>query len=98
MATHKIYKALGNNTQILGCDRELFMLNILIAAALIFSSGSLLVTILSSALALVIIALLYAMGQRDALLRHVYIRQLHYRQHYLAQAALHSRSYKRYGK
>ena len=38
LSEHKIYHALSEQHQMLGCDRELFMLNLLVAAALIFTA------------------------------------------------------------
>lgn len=97
-AGHVIYQALGAKNQMLGCDRELFMLNLLIAAAFIFTSMDTTVAIFAIALAIVIFMFLRYMGRKDLLLRHVYLRQLHYRSFYLAQAVITSTPHKAYGR
>lgn len=88
MTEHHIYHALGTNHQMLGCDRELFMLNLLVASALIFTALNLEVTLVTLSLALLTFFALQHMGKKDLLLRHVYIRQLHYHSYYLAQGSL----------
>lgn len=93
---HQIYHALGANNNMLGCDRELFMLNLLISAALIFTSLDLVVTVISSISAFVLFIVLQHMGKKDLLLRHVYIRQLRYKPYYLAQATVRTKATKHY--
>lgn len=95
-AWHRIYPALGSRTPIWGCDRELFLINLLIAAALILLSGSWFVTIITIVVSLLLFQVLRLMGKKDLLLRQVFIRQLHYRPYYLAQGGLHSPCIKRY--
>lgn len=96
MTEHHIYHALGTNHQMLGCDRELFMLNLLIASALIFTALNLLITVVTLSLALLTFFALQHMGKKDLLLRHVYIRQLRYRSYYLAQSPFMTRTSKHY--
>lgn len=93
---HRIYHALGNSNQMLGCDRELFLINLLVAAALIFLSHSLVVFAVTTPVALLLFLGLHQMGKRDLLLRHVFIRQLHYQHYYLAQARIGLPPRKRY--
>lgn len=93
---HRIYHALGNSNQMLGCDRELFLINLLVAAALIFLSHSLVVFAITTPVALLLFLGLHQMGKRDLLLRHVFIRQLHYQHYYLAQARIGLPPRKRY--
>lgn len=93
---HRIYHALGNSNQMLGCDRELFLINLLVAAALIFLSHSLVVFAVTTPVALLLFLGLHQMGKRDLLLRHVFIRQLHYQHYYLAQAHIGLPPRKRY--
>ena len=93
---HRIYHALGNSNQMLGCDRELFLINLLVAAALIFLSHSLVVFAITTPVALLLFLGLHKMGKRDLLLRHVFIRQLHYQHYYLAQARIGLPPRKRY--
>ncbi len=85
---HRIYHALGNSSQMLGCDRELFLINLLIAATLIFLSHSMVVFAVTTPVALLLFLGLHQMGKRDLLLRHVFIRQLHYQHFYQAQARI----------
>lgn len=85
---HRIYHALGNSSQMLGCDRELFLINLLIAATLIFLSHSMVVFAVTTPVALLLFLGLHQMGKRDLLLRHVFIRQLHYQRFYQAQARI----------
>ena len=80
----------------LGCDRELFLINLLVAAALIFLSHSLVVFAVTTPVALLLFLGLHQMGKRDLLLRHVFIRQLHYQHYYLAQARIGLPPRKRY--
>ena len=93
---HRIYHALGNSNQMLGCDRELFLINLLVAAALIFLSHSLVVFAVTTPVALLLFLGLHQMGKRDLLLRHVFIRQLNYQHYYLAQARIGLPPRKRY--
>ena len=93
---HRIYHALGNSNQMLGCDRELFLINLLVAAALIFLSHSMVVFAVTTPVALLLFLGLHQMGKRDLLLRHVFIRQLHYQHYYLAQARIGVSPNKRY--
>ena len=93
---HRIYHALGNSNQMLGCDRELFLINLLVAAALIFLSHSLVVFAVTTPVAILLFLGLHQMGKRDLLLRHVFIRQLHYQHYYLAQARIGLPPRKRY--
>ena len=93
---HRIYHALGNSSQLLGCDRELFLINLLVAAALIFLSHSMVVFALTTPVALLLFLGLHHMGKRDLLLRHVFIRQLHYHHFYQAQAGINCLPSKRY--
>ena len=96
MNGHYIYHALGARNQMLGCDRELFMLNLLVASALIFTALNLVVTIVTTLLALCTVFALQHMGKKDLLLRHIYIRQLRYKPYYLAQASIRTPVRKHY--
>lgn len=87
---------MGNSSQMLGCDRELFLINLLVAAALIFLSHSMLVFMVTTPVALLLFLGLHQMGKRDLLLRHVFIRQLHYRHFYQAQARINCLPHQRY--
>lgn len=96
MAEHTIYKALGQNNEILGCDRELFLLNLLIGAAPPLISVDPVVAVASVVVAILNLCLLHQMGSRDIMMRKVFIRQLKYKSLYLAKGSIHSRGLKTY--
>lgn len=96
LITHNIYHALGQKSQILGCDRELFLINLLICSALIFTSVDLIISICAVVLSLIVFLLLHNMGNQDLLLRHVYLRQLRYKPYYSAQATFNRQNSKHY--
>lgn len=96
LSEHKIYHALSEQHQMLGCDRELFMLNLLVAAALIFTALNTFVTIGALILGSLTFMLLRRMGKKDLQMRHVYLRQLRYLPYYRAQAPLLTPPRKRY--
>ncbi len=93
---HTVYQALHEQHQILGCDRELTLLLCLICFALGFCSAS----VKTAVLCLLIFAagfyLLRLMGRNDLLLRQVFVRQLHYKDWYCAQAQLGDKGGKHY--
>ena len=45
MSNHRIYHSLGNNNQMFGCDRELFLINILTCGTFAFLAMDLVITI-----------------------------------------------------
>lgn len=98
MAEHPIYKALGQSNEILGCDRELFLLNLLMGLALPLISVDLVVTIACAVVCLFNWFLLHQMGARDIMMRKVFVRQLKYQPYYLAQGSIHSIKLKNYQK
>lgn len=96
MSSHRIYHSLGNSSQMFGCDRELFLINILICGALIVLSMDVMVSLGAITLGVVNFIVLLYMGKKDILLRPIYLRQLRYRMYYQAKAAWHTNNFKRY--
>ncbi|MCK0525837.1 MULTISPECIES: VirB3 family type IV secretion system protein [unclassified Anaerobiospirillum] len=92
MSAHRIYHSLGNADQLFGCDRELFLFNLIFCTAVCMMSFDLTVFIASSLVFGLNFGLLYTMGKKDIWMRHIYVRQLHYYSYYLAQPHLHCSS------
>lgn len=93
---HTIYHALGHKPTFLGCDRELFMLNVLICISFLILSFNVAISIGACLLAIFNFYLLLKMGERDEFLRQVYLRQLKYRPYYVAQGNVRCKTLKRY--
>lgn len=93
---HIVYQALQQQQQILGCDRELTLLLCLICFSLSFCSASPQVAVVCLGIFAVGFYFLRMMGRSDLLLRKVFIRQLHYKHYYTAQAGLFTAGGKRY--
>lgn len=96
LSPHIVYQALQQQQQILGCDRELTLLLCLICFSLTFCSASPKVGAVCLGIFAAGFYLLRMMGRSDLLLRKVFIRQLHYKEYYCAQAGLFDRGGKRY--
>lgn len=79
-----------------GCDRELFLINILMCGALIVLSMDVMVALVAITLGVLNFILLLYMGKKDILLRPIYLRQLRYHMYYQAKASWHCQSFKRY--
>lgn len=93
---HVIYQPLGQPQVIFGCDREVFLVIVLILVCVNVTSYSFMIFLASSALALVSFVGLYQMGQKDIHLRRVWLRSLKYCPYYLAQASFNTSSFKNY--
>lgn len=93
---HKIYSALGRKPQILNCDREVFMFNVLICIGFIVLSANLWIALCVCVFGLFNFFLLFKMGECDHMLRQVYFRQIKYKPYYLAQGNVRTISTKRY--
>ncbi len=96
MSNHRIYHSLGNNNQMFGCDRELFLINILTCGTFAFLAMDLVITISMVVIGFFNFALLVHMSKKDMLLHHIYIRQLRYHMYYQAQSSWHCSSFKVY--
>lgn len=93
---HTIYHALGHKPTFLGCDRELFMLNVLICISFVILSFNVVVSVGACLLSMFNFYLLIKMGERDEFLRQVYLRQIKYRPYYVAQGNVRCKTLKRY--
>jgi type IV secretion system protein VirB3 len=86
-----IHQSANRPNQILGGDRELVLIAILIAVSLAFSQGTWWGLGLSVGFWIGAIAVLQRMGKADPLLRQVYMRHIRYRPFYPAKSGLYSR-------
>ena len=85
-----IHQSANRPNQILGGDRELVLVTLLISVALAFSLAALWGILLAVAFWLGAIAVLQRMGKADPTLRQVYMRHVRYRAFYPAKSALFS--------
>ncbi|PTN07561.1 conjugal transfer protein TrbD [Nitrosomonas aestuarii] len=77
----------GNRPNLfMGGDRELVMFSILIAATSIFAAMEIKTAIFGIALWIFALFALRLMAKHDPMLRHVYLRQLHYKRYYPARS------------
>src|SRR5436305_14949695 len=86
-----IHQSANRPNQILGGDRELVLVTILISVSLAFSLATWWGVGLSILFWLTAIAVLQRMGKADPLLRQVYLRHIRYRPFYPAKSGLYSR-------
>jgi type IV secretion system protein VirB3 len=85
-----IHQSANRPNQILGGDRELVLLTILISISLAFSLSSAWGLGLAVGFWIGAIAVLQRMGKADPLLRQVYVRHIRYRPFYPAKSGLFS--------
>jgi type IV secretion system protein VirB3 len=81
-----IHQSANRPNLILGGDRELVLVMVMIAFALAFSLASWWGVLLSAALWIGSVAVLQRMGKADPLLRQVYFRHISYRPFYPAKS------------
>ena len=93
MREHRVYKALGNCTQILGCDRELFMCNTLALVTLSIFTYNFVTLIITCTMCLMIYFCLYQMGKYDTRMRQVWLRSLRYKNYYTAHCQYSNQSF-----
>lgn len=86
-----IHQSANRPNQLMGADRELVLVSILITVALGFSLGSLSGVGVAAVWHVSATAALKRMGKADPLLRHVYMRHIRYRPFYPAKSGLYSR-------
>ncbi|HTW64662.1 MAG TPA: conjugal transfer protein TrbD [Bryobacteraceae bacterium] len=86
-----IHPSANRPNQILGGDRELVLIAILISISLAFSLASWWGIVLSVSFWVGAVAVLQRMGKEDPLLRHIYLRHVRYRAFYPAKSGLLSR-------
>lgn len=87
-----IHQSANRPNLLLGGDRELVLVMIMVAAGLAFSLASWWGIGLAIALWISSIAVLQRMGKADPLLRHVYLRHIRYLPFYLAKSGLYASS------
>jgi len=85
-----IHPSVNRPNQILGGDRELVLLTLLISVSLAFSLASLWGISLAVGFWIGGIAVLQRMGKADPMLRQVYLRHIRYLSFYPAKSALFS--------
>jgi type IV secretion system protein TrbD len=85
-----IYQSANRPNQILGGDRELVLVTLLISVSLAFSLATLWGIALAVGFWLGAVAILQRMGKADPMLRQVYVRHTRYRNFYPAKSALFS--------
>ncbi len=85
-----IHQSANRPNQILGGDRELVLVTILVSVSLAFSLATLWGIGLAVGLWIGSIAVLQRMGKADPMLRQVYMRHIRYRPFYPAKSAVFS--------
>jgi len=83
-----IHQSANRPNQILGGDRELVLVAILIAVSLAFSLASFWGVAVSVGFWIVAVAVLQRMGKADPMLRQIYMRHIRYRSFYTAKSGL----------
>ena len=86
-----IHPSANRPNQILGGDRELVLLTLLVSVSLAFSLATLWGVGMAVGLWLGAVAVLQRMGKADPMLRQVYMRHMRYRAFYPARSALFSK-------
>ena len=87
-----IHQSANRPNLLVGGDRELVLVTMMIAAGLAFSLATLWGIGLAVLFWIASIAVLQRMGKTDPLLRHVYLRHIRYLSFYLAKSGLHAPS------
>jgi type IV secretory pathway TrbD component len=85
-----IHPSVNRPNQILGGDRELVLLTLLISVSLAFSLATLWGVGLAIGYWIGTVAVLQRMGKADPMLRQVYMRHIRHRSFYPAKSALFS--------
>lgn len=86
-----IHESANRPNQLLGSDRELVLVALLISVSLAFALATWWGIVLSTALWATAVAVLKRMGKADPQLRQVYLRHIRYRSFYPAKSGLYSR-------
>jgi type IV secretory pathway TrbD component len=87
-----IHQSANRPNLLVGGDRELVLVTMMIAAGLAFSLATLWGIGLAVLFWIASIAVLQRMGKTDPLLRHVYLRHIRYLSFYPAKSGLHAPS------
>jgi type IV secretory pathway TrbD component len=83
-----IHQSANRPNQLLGGDRELVLVTILVSVSLAFSLATLWGVAVAVAFWIGAVAVLQRMGKADPMLRHVYMRHIRYRPFYPAKSGL----------
>ena len=83
-----IHQSANRPNQILGGDRELVLLSVLVAVSLAFSLASVWGAALSVGFWVSAVAVFQRMGKADPMMRQVYMRHIRYRSFYPAKSGL----------
>ena len=83
-----IHQSANRPNQILGGDRELILVSVLVAVSLAFSLASWWGVALSIGFWVSAVAVFQRMGKADPMMRHVYMRHIRYRSFYPAKSGL----------
>ena len=86
-----IHQSVNRPNLVLGGDRELVLVTIMVSFCLAFSLACWWGVVLSVLFWIAAMAALQRMGKADPLLRHVYLRHIRYRGFYPAKSGLHAR-------
>lgn len=81
-----IHRALNRPTLFLGCDRELVLSSLMIAAVLVLAIQTWWSVTLALVMWVVVVAALRQMGKRDPMMRTVYSRHMKYAPFYTSRA------------
>ena len=87
-----IYQSANRPNLLMGCDRELVLMVVLLCAALIFSVATLWGVVIGVCAWVAGAALLSRMAKVDPLLRHVYLRHVKYGSFYPAKSGLRAQA------
>src|SRR6185437_12368311 len=87
-----IHQSANRPNLLLGGDRDLVLVMVMIAAGLAFSLASWWGIGLAALLWIASMAALQRMGKADPLLRHVYARHIRYRAFYPSKSGLHGQT------
>jgi type IV secretion system protein VirB3 len=86
-----IHESANRPNQLLGGDRELVLVALLVAVSFAFALATWWGIVLSTAMWTTSVAVLKRMGKADPQLRQVYLRHIRYRSFYPAKSGLYSR-------
>ena len=86
-----IHESANRPNQLLGGDRELVLVALLVTVSLSFALATWWGIVLSTVLWVTAVAVLKRMGKADPQLRQVYLRHIRYRAFYPAKSGLYSR-------
>ena|SRR5215472_4842436 len=87
-----IHQSANRPHLLLGGDRELVLVTIMVACGLAFSLACWWGMAVAIVLWLIAVGALQRMGKADPLLRHVYLRHIHYSGFYPAKSGLHAQT------